>query len=376
MSSDDDENANYHISSLIEESREKWKSMNDKLVDVPPPATIQVAFIADQDQNSILENGAGFYSTFATAKLYRHSGGKKYTFDYKKVEDLLYTKEGSKKGRGAEYSLLEPYGNKILTACDKTGNLDEVIPHPDATSDGSPKYALQPVVEGDQLGRKRLVVLHGDGTSNPQKGLKCEWSSQYRDGSVYIGSTGKEQTHKDGTTDGGAMWVKSIHSNTWKITNIDWTDKYNALRKAVQCYHTDGYIHHESARYSSVHNKWFFLPRKLSRLPFNFRKDDTKCINLMLAISYTNSEVIAKPILEYDPLRGCADFFFLPDTNDTHIFVLRTVETQDEHIYSYASVIDLEGTILMEEFRFAKGRKFEGTCMLKYDVIKEEAVWC
>ena len=40
---------------------------------------------------------------------------------------------------------------------------------------------------------------------------------------------------------------------------------------------------HEGARWSEVHSKWFLLPRKLSREPYDEIKDTKKCVNLMMA---------------------------------------------------------------------------------------------
>ena len=40
---------------------------------------------------------------------------------------------------------------------------------------------------------------------------------------------------------------------------------------------------HEGARWSDVHSKWFLLPRKLSREPYDEIKDTKKCVNLMMA---------------------------------------------------------------------------------------------
>ena len=68
--------------------------------------------------------------------------------------------------------------------------------------------------------------------------------------------------------------------------------------------------------------------------------------------------------LTFLPLRGCSDFIFVPGTNDTHIFVIRTEETIDGEVSTYCSVIDVAGTVLMPETQFAKQRKFEGCCVI------------
>ena len=51
---------------------------------------------------------------------------------------------------------------------------------------------------------------------------------------------------------------------------------YRLLREAAICPHGAGYMLHESARFSAVHGKWFFMPRKLSREPYDEIRDTKK----------------------------------------------------------------------------------------------------
>ena len=64
------------------------------------------------------------------------------------------------------------------------------------------------------------------------------------------------------------------------------------------------------------------------------------------------------------PLRGCSDFLYVPGTNDSHIFVIRTEETIDGEVGTFCSVIDIAGKVLMPEMLFGKQRKFEGCCLI------------
>ena len=68
--------------------------------------------------------------------------------------------------------------------------------------------------------------------------------------------------------------------------------------------------------------------------------------------------------LTFLPLRGCSDFLFVPGTNDTHVFAIRTEETIDGSGATFVSVVDLEAKVLMPEKLLAKDRKFEGTCLI------------
>ena len=123
-----------------------------------------------------------------------------------------------------------------------------------------------------------------------------------------------------------------------------------------------GYAIHESARWSEVHKRWFFFPRKLSREAYDEVKDEKKCCNLMMSCDANFEDVVVKPMLTFMLLRGCSDFFFVPGTNDCHIFAIRTEETIAGDVLTFASVFDLEGTVLLEEKQVASNRKFEGVC--------------
>ena len=68
--------------------------------------------------------------------------------------------------------------------------------------------------------------------------------------------------------------------------------------------------------------------------------------------------------LDFLALRGCSDFIYVPGTNDCHVFVTRTEETLEGDLSTYASVIDLQGNVLMAEFKFGIERKFEGVSVV------------
>ena len=125
-------------------------------------------------------------------------------------------------------------------------------------------------------------------------------------------------------------------------------------------------MYKRQARWSDVHKKWLFFPRKLSRQPYDEVIDEAKCCNLMLACGddFKAETTIAKPALTFLPLRGCSDFLYVPGTNDSHIFVIRTEETIDGEVGTFCSVIDIAGKILMPEVLFGKQRKFEGCCLI------------
>ena len=93
---------------------------------------------------------------------------------------------------------MQLFGGKLVTACDRTGNLDEIIPNPDfGAVEGAAKYTIAPVKDASG---ERIKLLLGDGKK--PKPLKCEWST-IKDGKLVIGSTGKERTDDDGNVNSG-----------------------------------------------------------------------------------------------------------------------------------------------------------------------------
>jgi soluble calcium-activated nucleotidase 1 len=232
-------------------------------------------------------------------------------------------------------------------------------------------YKVKPLVDADG---KNVVLKLGDGSKD--KPLKIEWASQ-KGGKLVVGSTGKERTDDDScVVHHGEMWVKILEPGTFSVTNIDGTQAFNGLRASANVgpapavgEKSAGYMIHESGRWSDVHGRWFFLPRKLSRGTYDEIADASKCVNLMLSgpdfapgagINNDYADCLVQPYLGFLELRGCSDFLFVPGTNDCHLFVMRTEESLDGVISTYSSVIDLQGRVLMRESKIAEDRKFEG----------------
>ena len=357
---DDSENGHKPIADKIEACKPKWAALM-KGAKTPKDGTgYPIALVADQDEASAGPEGYTSYLKYGKLVYYGKKGAASYGIELP-GENPIRTGRGDKAGRGAEYSALEVFAGRLITADDRTGNLDEIAPCGDGFA-----FRVQPLE--DKKGEE-MALMMGDGSK--KKPLKCEWSTQ-KGGKMLIGSTGKERTDDDGNVvHEGEMWVKSISPDTMEIEHLDWRDMYGGLRAAAICPHGAGYMIHEGARWSDVHKKWFFIPRKLSREPYIEATEGGKCCNLMIACDpdFSEASVIAMPVLDMYAVRGCSDFFFVPGTNDTHIFMTRTEESE-EGVLTFASVVDLSGAVLMEEHEIAKNRKFEGACLLPPDWLK------
>ena len=186
------ENGHAAIASLVEASAPQFAALSSAAPPTTAPGTVfDLGFIADQDQDSKeMEDAAGeernertWTTAFGTAKLAYVGGdgdGPQYTFEY--VEEVIMSvgsndDDHDKANRGAEYSLLEWFGGKLVTSCDRTGNFDEIIFNPDPVegSLASNKYIVRPVVGADG---ERVRLLLGDGQGKfKTKGLKTEWST-------------------------------------------------------------------------------------------------------------------------------------------------------------------------------------------------------
>jgi soluble calcium-activated nucleotidase 1 len=236
-------------------------------------------------------------------------------------------KEGGEGGRGAEFSALEMWQGELLTMDDRTGGVFAIsvsgendaaayATAADATADATAASSVGSQITWaaakkiSPIGSEPVVLLRGDGTKKG-KGLKCEWAA-VKDGKMFVGSTGKERTNDDGTiAHMGEMWVKIVDAD-WNIQHVDWTENYNVLRTVARCQWGDdphkgaGYMIHESARWSDVHQRWFFFPRKLSRETYDGDSDEKKCCNLMLSCDadFSADSVLVQPLLSFVELRG------------------------------------------------------------------------
>jgi len=353
---DDSENGHKPIEGKITASKPGWAALNKKAT---PPAAgtgFPLALVADQDEASAGPEGYTSYLAFGKLVYDGALGDKSYRVDLKS-EEPIRTARGDKAGRGAEYSALEVFAGRLITADDRTGALDEIVPCGDGFN-----FRVQPFEDAEG---GEMAMRMGDGSKN--KPLKCEWSTQ-KGGKMLIGSTGKERTDDDGNVvHEGEMWVKEIDPATLKIEHCDWRPMYNSLRAAAQCPHGAGYMIHEGARWSDAHQQWFFMPRKMSREPYDEVIDAGKCVNLMMTCSdpapADGEGILMQPYLTKMNQRGCSDFLFVPGTNDAHMFMLRTDESLEGEISTYAAVIDLEANVLMAETLVATERKFEASLL-------------
>ena len=119
-----------------------------------------------------------------------------------------------------------------------------------------------------------------------------------------------------------------------------------------------GYMIHESAVWSDVHRKWFFLPRRASTDTYDETADERRATNVMFRATDDFSDISMTTVGDLHPTHGFSAFRFVPNTADDVIIALKSEEDQGR-IASYVTVFNLKGETLVKETKIGN-HKFEG----------------
>lgn len=313
------------------------KNVYDPTYPLTPPlrtsqgTVYKIALVTDLDTNSKGKKPGTWYSYFRTGNLTlsdSHSSVIVKLSPPKVLESTL-----SQGGRGMELSELVVFNGKLYTVDDRTGIVYEIF---------------------DNKVIPWAVLPDGDGHNN--KGFKCEWAT-VKDRRLYVGGLGKEWTTTEGeVVNFNPQWVKAITPNG-AVDHIDWHNNYNALRKVVHM-ELPGYIIHESAVWSDVHQKWFFLPRRASTDRYEETADERRATNLLFIADESFSDISVKTVGVLSPTHGFSSFKFVPNTEDNIIVALKSEEDGGK-IASYILAFDINGNMLMEETKIGDV-KYEG----------------
>ena len=197
-----------------------------------------------------------------------------------------------------------------------------------------------------------------------RKEFKCEWAT-VKDGYLFVGSTGREWTNeKTGEIrDYNNMLVFRIDENgNYQIT--DETRAYNQTRKMLN-FSFPGYIIHEAIVWSDIHKKWFMLPRYCTNKKYDKKNEkDTGC-NLLISANPSFDSFEIKHVGLHGKVRdaqGFSSFKFIPGSDDTLIFALKTTETKNV-ANTIAMVFDICGNKISDSKTISE--KYEGVEFLK-----------
>ena len=239
----------------------------------------------------------------------------------------------SQEGRAMELSELIVFNGKLYSCDDRTGIL----------------YHIR-----DDSAIPWVILTDGDG--NTPKSFKCEWIA-VKDHNLYVGGLGKEWTSTSGELlNYNPQWIKTI-STSGEVEHHNWRDNYLALRSSCGIQYP-GYVIHESAVWSPVHRKWYFLPRRVSTTQYNEKEDERKGSNILLTSNQDFTDVQMKTVGPLLPTHGFSSFKFIPNTSDRIIVALKS-EEDNGRVASYITAFTIDGKVLLSE-QLIGNYKYEG----------------
>ena len=296
--------------------------------------------VADLDRQSKMEGKKKptFRSIFQRGSLTRRKDGT-YALKWGSAVDVVT--QLAEAGRGGELSELVEWKGDLLTFDDRTGVVFKIAKN----------YELIPL----------HILMEGNGETS--KGEKIEWAT-VKDGSLYVGSFGKEYTNNDGSSrTRNNLWISVIDAKG-NVKHIDWTETYNKIRKKLHAAFP-GYIITEAIHWEPIERRWWVLPRRVSSDPYDEKKDERMGSNIVLSASEDFSSFREMRVGPQIPLRGWSSVKFLPGTKNRVLVALKTEEEEDKITGSgaqdtYITVFDVNGKVLLPQTQIPGNVKFEG----------------
>ena len=294
----------------------------------------RIGIIADLDTDSKIPDKTNLWRSYFKQGFLYINDNNKVEIEWDDAEPLELRSSLSLGGRGMELSELIAFNGHLYTVDDRTGVV----------------YVLE-------KGKVVPWVILSDGNGGETKGFKSEWCA-VKDEHLYVGGLGKEWTTPDGNVlNFNPMYVKKI-SMAGEVEHINWHDYYIKLRETAGI-DFPGYMIHESAAWSEIHKKWYFLPRRASKNKYNDVEDERHGTNIMLEADENFQKVSMKHVGDLDnPSHGFSTFKFGPGTKDDVIVALKSEELEGK-IASYIMVFKVDGTILYPETKMGD-HKYEG----------------
>ncbi|XP_018573558.1 apyrase [Anoplophora glabripennis] len=296
--------------------------------------TFRIGIIADLDTNSKSEAEKNtYYSYFKQGYLSYNPKKLKVIISWDAKEPIQLKNNFALKGRGMELSELVTFDGRLLTFEDRTGLVYEII-----------NNQVVPWV----------LLIDGDGKK--AKGFKSEWAT-VKNEVLYVGSMGKEWTTASGEFQSNdPQYIKAV-TPKGEISHINWVNEYKRIREILGIY-WPGYMIHESGVWSDKHQRWFFLPRRCSKEPYNESLDEHRGCSVLISANADMYDVQVVQIRNSSPTKGFSSFKFIPTSDDFVIVALRTEEL-DGNTSSYITAFTIHGDILLED-TYVANVKYEG----------------
>lgn len=298
-----------------------------------------LAIITDEDHASQVELKDGqtaWQSTLRYDKLYRDLDSATGKTRYR-MEDISPEDGGehqlisliAESGRGAEFSELVLFGQRLITFDDRTGLVCEI----------RNENQLVP----------RHILMTGSGDEK-FKGFKSEWATLKGD-QMIVGSHGKNAQEE---------WIKVL-DRKYSLESANWHENYRRIREALGV-GEQGYVTHEAAEWHPYRNCWIFFPRKISTTAFEEAVDESERGGNTLIIANPDfTDIQTLEIGERIPERGVSSFKLIPGRTNECIG-LKSVEVGDR-TETYLFCFDLDGNVLQED-TFIGHYKCEGVEIL------------
>jgi len=295
--------------------------------------------IADRDEFS--KKGKEWMSTLWTGQLRFSDHRPKIAFQNQYPIKQRLVRET----RGVELSELLLTDNKMITVCDRTGIVYEILNFDNQAKDS--KKALIP----------RAILAGGNG--NSEKPQKNEWAFE-RNGEIYIGSWGKEWTSPDGkvVVNRDPQYVKVLSKNFEILRHEDWSRKYEKLRQATGTTNP-GYLVHEAIAYNPSNDRLYFTPRRVSKEAYNDEADLQRGGNILISCRFSDFGAMKVTEIKQktEPTRGFSSLRFVPGHNNL-LLALKTEENGEKQ-KSYITLFDTNGEVQVPE-QYLGDEKFEG----------------
>lgn len=124
-----------------------------------------------------------------------------------------------------------------------------------------------------------------------------------------------------------------------------------------------GYLVHEAGVWSTIHKKWFFLPRRCSKEEYDFVKDDYRGCDVIISATedfeQDKIEVVKLTKFTFKPEYGFSTFKFVPGTEDKVIVALMTEELREKHA-THILAFTITGDVVMPIQKIDDQYKYEG----------------
>ena len=116
---------------------------------------------------------------------------------------------------------------------------------------------------------------------------------------------------------------------------------------------------HESGVWSSVHHRWFFLPRRASQETYTETDDERRATNILYSADDEFTDITMQHVGKLLITHGFSSFKFVPGSGDQLIVALKSEEDNGK-IASYIMAFRLDNLEVVHDEVYIGDHKYEG----------------